>query len=133
MSPRPTARSPECQQSARSVILRCRRTLATASKDGLRTQATVILRGSQALAPQDDDFFFDVFFFLSADFFLVTSCVAPPFFAPFRGFGRLRNAARCAAAKAVLAQAANSSESSNSRAGNCQYELTVTVFAVVLC
>jgi len=40
--------------------------------------------------------------------------------AALRAFGRLRNAARCAAANAALAQSASSSESSNSRAGNCQ-------------
>src|SRR4051794_24120852 len=42
------------------------------------------------------------------------------------------SAARRAAASAALAQVANCSESSNSRAGSCQYEFTVTVFAFVL-
>ena len=84
-------------------------------------------------APQEEDlFFFAVFFlpvfsvfFLADDFFFV----ATAFLA--RALGRLRNAARWAAAKAALAQSLNSSESSNSRAGNSQYELTVTVFARV--
>jgi hypothetical protein len=53
------------------------------------------------------------------------------FLTAFRTLGRLRKAARCAAAKAALAHSASSSESSNSRAGNCQYEFTVTVFARV--
>ena len=48
-----------------------------------------------------------------------------------RGFGRLRNAARWAAASAALAHTLKSSESSNSRAGNCQYEFTVTVLVRV--
>ena len=65
----------------------------------------------------------DVFFL--ADFLPVT------FFTALRGFGRLRDAARCAAARAALAQPDNSSGSSKSRAGNCQYELTVTVLALV--
>ena len=34
-------------------------------------------------------------------------------------------------ASAALAHSASSSESSNRRAGNCQYEFTVTVFARV--
>src|SRR5664279_2277096 len=59
------------------------------------------------------------------DFFLAT------FFAAFFAFGRLRNAARCAAASAAPAHTLSSSESSNSRAGSCQYELTVTVLARV--
>ena len=54
-------------------------------------------------------------------------------FAVFFAFGRLLSAARCAADSAARAQLANSSESSNNRAGNCQYELTVTVFAVFRC
>ena len=62
--------------------------------------------------------------FLAAGFFAVA-------FAAFRFFGRFRNAARCAAAKAALAHPLSSSESSNSRAGNSQYEFTVTVLALV--
>ena len=52
-------------------------------------------------------------------------------FAALRTFGRLRKAARCAAANAALAQSASSSDSSNRRAGNCQYEFTVTVLVRV--
>jgi hypothetical protein len=51
--------------------------------------------------------------------------------AALRAFGRFFSAARCAAASAALAHTLRSSESSNSRAGNCQYEFTVTVFARV--
>jgi hypothetical protein len=50
--------------------------------------------------------------------FLTTVFFAATF--AFRAFGRLRNAARWAAASAALAHCANSSESSNRRAGNCQ-------------
>ena len=52
-------------------------------------------------------------------------------FATFLALGRFLKAARCAAAKAALAHPLNSSGSSNSRAGNCQYEFTVTVLALV--
>ena len=69
------------------------------------------------------DFFLAVAFFAAAFF--------TTFFAALRAFGRLRNAARCAAASAALAHTLSSSESSNSRAGNCQYEFTVTVLARV--
>src|ERR1700722_2876661 len=59
--------------------------------------------------------------------FLVTAFFAGAFAFLGAGFlrvlGRLLNAARCAAANADLAQPANASESSNSRAGNSQYEL----------
>jgi len=60
-------------------------------------------------------------FFLTAVFFAAT----------FLAFGRLRSAARWAAASAALAHTLRSSESSNSRAGSCQYEFTVTVLARV--
>src|SRR4030095_13318883 len=52
-------------------------------------------------------------------------------FPSLRACGRLCKAARCAAASAPLAQLASSSESSNRRAGNCQYEFTVTVLVRV--
>jgi len=64
------------------------------------------------------------FLFLAADFFIAA-------FTGMRFFGRFFSAARCAAANAALAQCVNSSGSSNSRAGNCQYEFTVTVLARV--
>ena len=71
----------------------------------------------------------DAFFAFLGRFLLFSSFSSPPS-SPF-AFGRLRNAARCAAASAALAQPVSSSGSSNSRAGNCQYELTVTVLARV--
>ena len=78
------------------------------------------------------DFFFFATIFVLAGFFFATGFFTTAFFATalaaFRPFGRLRKAARWAAASAARAQSANSSESSNRRAGNCQYELTVTVF-----
>src|SRR5437868_2984239 len=82
------------------------------------------------LAPQDDDlFFFAAFFvgFFFAGFFAAPffAAFATTFFATFRPFGRLRKAASRADASAALAQSPSSSESSNSRAGNSQYELTV--------
>ena len=46
-------------------------------------------------------------------------------------FGRLRNAARCAAASEAFAHTVKSSGSSYKRSGSCQYELTVTVLARV--
>ena len=70
-------------------------------------------------------------FFLVTTFFVVRFCATFILPAALRTFGRLRNAARCAAASAARAQSANSSESSNSRAGNCQYEFTVTVLTRV--
>ena len=79
-------------------------------------------------APQDEDLFPSAFF--TAEFFLATGLFAI-FFAALPGFGRLRRAARCAAASAALVHTLNSSESSNSRAGNCQYDFTVTVLARV--
>ena len=103
--------------------------------------AAILRDAREERAPQDEDFLLGAFF-PSADFiftadFVATSALVVAFLAntlaPLRVLGRLRSAARCAAAKDALAQAANSSESSNSRAGNCQYELTVTVLAVVLC
>src|SRR6266566_2964591 len=74
-------------------------------------------------APQDEDFFLGaVFFFFATAFVLTASFLATAFFATFfaalRAFGRLRNAARWAAASAALAHTLRSSESSNSRAGN---------------
>ena len=65
-------------------------------------------------------------------FFVVRFCATFILPAALRAFGRLRNAARCAAANAALAHSANSSESSNRRAGNCQYEFTVTVLVLRL-
>jgi hypothetical protein len=61
--------------------------------------------------------------------FVTTVFLAAPF--AFRAFGRFFRAARCAAASAVLAHTLNSSESSNNRAGNSQYEFTVTILARV--
>ena len=49
-------------------------------------------------------------------------------FAALRCF---RSAARCAAASAALAQSVSCSGSSYSRSGNCQYDPTVTVLALV--
>src|SRR6266436_5391411 len=90
-------------------------------------------RRAQMRAPQDEvffffDVFFDVFFLAAAGFFLVAAFAA---LAALRAFGRLPNAARCAAAKAALAQPVSSSGSSYSRSGSCQYEPTVTVLALV--
>src|SRR6266702_3288157 len=87
-------------------------------------------------APQDEDLFLGaVFFFFATGFFLTAGFLTTAFFtacfAALRAFGRLRNAARCAAASADLAHTLRSSESSNSRAGNCQYEFTVTVLVRV--
>ena len=64
-------------------------------------------------------FFLDSFFFTT--FFLAT----------FFAFGRLRSAARWAAANAALAHPVRSSGSSYSRSGSCQYEFTETVLARV--
>src|ERR1700753_900480 len=90
------------------------------------------------VVPADDTYFLRVaFFFLAACFlplaFLTDAVVFPDTLAFFRDFGRLRTAARCAAAKAVLAHSVNSCESSYRRAGNSQYELTVTTFPVDFC
>src|SRR5450631_2097509 len=67
--------------------------------------------------------------------FVVAACfVSPLFLAPlagFGGFGRFLIAARCAAPSAALAQSESSSGSSKSRAGNSQYEFTVTVLTRV--
>jgi hypothetical protein len=88
-------------------------------------------------APQDQDFFlgllfFEVFAFLAAAFLGAAFFVAAPeVFCVLCALGRFFSAARCAAASADLAQALSSSVASNSRAGNCQYELTVTVLARV--
>ena len=86
-------------------------------------------------APQDEDLFLGWGFFLVATFFVAdffAALVATfAFFTALRAFGRLRSVARCAAASAALAQSASSSESSNNRAGNCQYEFTVTVLVRV--
>src|SRR5687768_7713184 len=71
--------------------------------------------------------FFFVFFFSTATFALAATFLVAAFFA----FGRLRRAARWAAANAALAHPVRSSGSSYSRSGNCQYELTVTVLARV--
>ncbi len=68
-------------------------------------------------------FFLVAFFFFAADFTLAADLRAAAFLASgfaLRDFGRLFSAARCAAAKAALAHTLSSSESSNSRAGNCQ-------------
>src|SRR6266568_2984590 len=88
-------------------------------------------------APQGEDpflyaLFLDFFaaFLLSSTSLLVAGFFAATF-AVLRAFGRFFTAARWAAAKAALAQPLNSSGSSKSRAGNCQYELTVTVLARV--
>src|SRR6266568_2907149 len=85
-------------------------------------------RRAQMRALQDEVFFgvffFGVFFLAAAGCFLVAAFA-------LRTFGRLPNAARCAAAKAALAQPVSSSGSSYSRSGSCQYEPTVTVLALV--
>ena len=90
-------------------------------------------------APQDEVLFRDAAFFVVLIFFatgflataFLTATFSIPAFAAFRAFGRFFSAARCAAASAVLAHAPSSSESSNNRAGNSQYEFTVTVLARV--
>jgi hypothetical protein len=102
---------------------------------GLRSVRVAILRDARKKrAPQDEDLFLGVGFF-DAGFFLATTLRCAGFvtaaFAAFRAFGRLRSAARCAAASAALAQPVSSSGSSYSRSGNCQYELTVTVLVLV--
>jgi hypothetical protein len=98
-----------------------------------------ILRDAPKRAPQDEDYFPGTLLFFTAPFlpfalpaaaFLGAAPIAVAF-ATFRAFGRLRIAARCAAANAALAQPVSSSGSSNSRAGNCHYEFTVTVLALV--
>ena len=67
--------------------------------------------------------------FPDANFFRFAVFFVTAFF--LRNFGRLRRAARCAAANAALAQSVSSSGSSYSRSGRCQYEPTVTVLALV--
>ena len=89
------------------------------------TDDVAILRDARTRAPQDDGLVLFAVFFLAVLFFFVAPVAA------LRIFGRLRKAARCAAASADLAHSANSSESSKRRAGNCQYEFTVTVLALV--
>ena len=85
-------------------------------------------------APQDEELFLGALFldFFAVFFFFPAACL---FFAALvavlRDFGRFFTAARWAAASAARAQPVNSSGSSKSRAGNCQYELTVTVLARV--
>src|SRR5882757_7707322 len=118
-----------------------RRACAVSNHESARPR----LRGHPSIrrfaAPQDEDFFLgacflaffaDLFF---AAGFLATGFLTTGFFAAafdaFFAFGRLRNAARCAAASAALAHSASSSESSNRRAGNCQYEFTVMVLVLV--
>src|ERR1700756_4616880 len=99
---------------------------ASVSKDGCNvgTRGHPSRRGPVA-APQDEDFFrFAVFFFLTAAFVLTARFA-------LSAFGRLRRAARCAAARAALAQPVSSSGSSYSRSGSCQYESTVTVLVRV--
>src|ERR1700758_641914 len=72
-------------------------------------------------APQDEDYFPGTLLFFTAPFlpfalpvaaFLGAAPIAVAF-ATFRAFGRLRIAARCAAANAALAQPVSSSGSSN--------------------
>src|SRR5258708_34881068 len=80
-------------------------------------------RRARMRAPQDEDLFLGAFFFFAADFTLAADLRAAVFLASgfaLRDFGRLFSAARCAAANAALAHTLSSSESSNSRAGNCQ-------------
>src|SRR6266481_3132632 len=87
-------------------------------------------RRAQMCAPQDEVFFFfavcffEIFFLAAAGIFLIAAFA-------LRAFGRFPKAARCAAAKAALAQPVSSSGSSYSRSGSCQYEPTVTVLALV--
>ena len=73
------------------------------------------------------------FCFFAAVFFLTaTFTFAAAFFVTFfLAFGRLRSAARWAAASAALAHPVSSSGSSYNRSGSCQYEFTVTVLARV--
>src|SRR6266852_4924183 len=83
-------------------------------------------------ASKDEDLFFGALFldFFAVFFLLGTSLLVAAFFAAtfavLRAFGRFLTAARWAAARAALAQPVNSSGSSKSRAGNCQYEWIVT-------
>jgi hypothetical protein len=91
---------------------------------------------AQRRAAQAEDFFLGALLsFSDAELFLDTGLFVGVFLGAFfalRAFGRFfLTAARCAAAKAALAQSVRSSGSSNSRAGNCQYEFTVTVLARV--
>ena len=65
-------------------------------------------------------FFLDVFFAVLPAVFFAAFFGAIFFVAPFFPFGRLRKAARCAAASDSLAHSAISSGSSYSRSGNCQ-------------
>jgi hypothetical protein len=83
--------------------------------------------------PGDEDFFLGALDFFVIGFLrsVVFAAFLATFFAALRTFGRFVSAARCAAASAVLAHTLSSSESSNSRAGNSQYEFTVTVLARV--
>jgi hypothetical protein len=86
---------------------------------------------------QDEDIFRGSFFL--AVFFFAIAFAGATFFEAiflgkafaFRARGRFFDAARCAAASAALAHWLSSSVSSNSRAGSCQYELTVTLLALV--
>jgi len=88
-------------------------------------------------APQDEDLFLGALLglfdarpvFLDTVFFVEVLLAATVAFLAV--LGRFLSAARCAAARAALAHPLNSSGSSNSRAGNCQYEFTVTVLALV--
>src|SRR5258707_11473444 len=86
---------------------------------------------------QDDGLFFGALFldFFAVFFFLGTWLHVAAFFAAtfavLRAFGRFFTAARWAAASAARAQPVNSSGSAKSRAGNCQYEFTMTVLARV--
>jgi hypothetical protein len=94
-----------------------------------------ILRGAQGRAAQAEDFFLGALLsFSDAEFFLDTGLFVGVFLGAFfalRAFGRFLTAARWAAANAALAHPVSSSGSSKSRAGNCQYEFTVTVLARV--
>src|SRR5882724_2107698 len=87
-------------------------------------------------APQDEDLFLGArFFFAARSVFFAARFSAALFFAAFeavlRAFGRFLSAARWAAPSATLAHSLNSSGSSNSRAGSCQYEATVTDLLLV--
>ena len=100
----------------------------TANADGLSAQDEERFRADRFFA---DGLFATAFLgaaFLLAAFF-AAAFVAGAF--DFRDLGRLRSAARWAAPSAERAQTASSSESSNNRAGSCQYEFTVTVLARV--
>ena len=89
------------------------------------------------LQPHREDFFLGALldFFDAGGFFAAVLLravrLAGALATGFAAFGRLRSAARWAAAKAARAHPVRSSGSSYSRSGSCQYDATVTVLARV--